>query len=224
MIKHKILLSLSCFFLVLLIVFGIVFTNVNNELNDTTVLYKEMKSQQKNKEKSVYNNNDLKQLKDQLNQLKFEYNLLSSIENEAEKTAKEYIMARYCFDGSPVDNKDKIIDSVSDIITDSFKDTLTSTLSQSAAGNGFVSEDFKHTCKIISMFSSEIKEIGPSDEKDSEKYYKPSYMVDIYAKIEVNDTYTGICDVTLKKGENAEDCWKVEYEYIVATLFKEDFD
>lgn len=218
-IKHKILLLLSCISLVLMMISGVMWTNESMRLENSQSAYKILIENKKNANKSIYNSTDIDELKEKLNNIKNEYSLLCFTDNEAVETAKKYITIRYQFDGSPKDNKNKIVNGLYDIVTDDFRERISDDLSRTAAGNGFVSDDFKHTCKILNIYVTNGYEVGPSNDYKAAEKYEPVYNKDVYAKLHINNSYTAICKLTLTKDNKENSCWKVDYEYLPAMRF-----
>lgn len=221
-IKHKALFFLSCVFLVLMVITGIMQTKTNNRLESSKARYQQLKENIKNADKTIYNSTDLTELEKELENLKIEYSLLCDNDKQAVDTAEKYILTRYQFSGTPNDNKDRILTELDDILTSDFKESLEKELSQTSAGNGFVSQDFMHTCKIENIYIANGYEVGPSNDYNAVEKYEPVYNKDVYAKIIVNGNCTAICNVTLTKDSRENKNWKIYYEYLPAAHFTEE--
>ena len=167
----------------------------------------------KEKNKHIITNVDAEivKLKEQSSNADENYKRLSSAKG-VDQIAEDYYYSRYSFNGSPEANKQRIINEVRNISTKTFRDALKLELSRSG-GNGNVSESFKHTCSVKSIFVTDIYT------KDNNNLGKKSkiYMLDIYAKLRLNDSYEAVSVLTFTLYSEK---WKVMDERIIATKFE----
>lgn len=87
----------------------------------------------------------ISELEEQLN------NIINPQADLVEKT-KKYFNVRYNFEGSQRDNKDKILNGVSDIVTETHYDDLKKELEYSGAGNMGASADNGYSCEVVDVF------------------------------------------------------------------------
>lgn len=208
--KHKFLFVVSIIPVLALVISSVSFTITKTQLETAQDEYISIK--EKNKEIITDVDSEILRLKNQRNRADADYERASSAQGVS-KTAADYYHSRYEFNGSPQDNKSRIINEIRDYTTKQFRDDLEIELAKSG-GNGHVSEDFRHSCSIKSLFVSEIyKKSNKNLGKKSE-----IYLLDVYARLWLNDSYDAVSVLTFTlKSEK----WKIADERIVATRFEE---
>ena len=166
---------------------------------------------EKNKELATDVDAEILRLKSQRDSANADYERFSSAQ-AVSKIAVDYYYSRYEFDGSPKDNKRRIISGIKSYTTKQFRDNLEGELSRTA-GNGNVSEDFKHTFFVESLFLSEpYKKTNNNFGKKVEVY-----LVDSYARLRLNNSYEAVSALTFTMKDKK---WQIADERIVATRFE----
>ncbi len=166
---------------------------------------------EKNKELVTDVDAEILGLKNQRDSANADYERLSSAQ-AVFKIAADYYYSRYEFDGSPKGNKRIVISDIKSYTTKQFRDNLEGELSRTG-GNGNVSEDFKHTCSIESLFVSE-----PYKKRNNNFGKKVEvYLVDSYARLRLNNSYEAVSVLTFTMKDKK---WQIADERIVATRFE----
>lgn len=209
--KHKVLLIISLIFVFSLAVSCICFSFTKSQLE--TVQGKYVSVKEKSNNTIVDADAEINKLKKQLEGAKENNRRLASAQ-DVNQIAEEYYFSRYSFNRSPKDNKQRIINGIRSVSTKSFRSALEIELSKSS-GNGNVSEDFKHSCSVKSLFVTDIYTKRNNNLGKNAKIY----MLNVYALLRLNDNYDAVSVLTLTlSGEK----WKISDERIVATEF-DDF-
>ena len=206
--KHKVLFIISLISIISLALSCVCFSYTKYQLDTSQDEYVSIK--EKNKHIITDVDAEIVNLKEQSSNAAENYKRISSAKG-VNQIAEDYYYSRYSFNGSPVANKQRIINEVMDISTKTFRDALELELSKSG-GNGNVSESFKHTCSVKSIFVTDIYT------KDNNNLGKNSkiYMLYVYAKLRLNNSYEAISVLTFAL--NSEK-WKIMDERIIATKF-----
>ena len=206
--KHKVLFIISLISIISLALSCVCFSYTKYQLDTSQDEYVSIK--EKNKHIITDVDAEIVKLKEQNSNAAENYKRISSAKG-VDQIAEDYYYSRYSFNGSPEANKQRIINEVRNISTMTFRDTLKLELSKSG-GNGNVSEDFKHTCSVKSIFITDVYT------KDNNNLGKNSkiYMLDVYAKLRINNSYEAISVLTFAL--NSEK-WKIMDERIIATIF-----
>jgi hypothetical protein len=209
--KHKVLLIISLIFVFSLAVSCICFSFTKSQLDTVQDEYISVKEKGSNTVMDA--DAEINKLKKQLEGAKENNRRLASAQ-DVNQIVEEYYFSRYSFNGSPKDNKQRIINGIRSISTKSFRSDLEIELSKSS-GNGNVSEDFKHSCSVKSLFVTDIYTKRNNNLGKKAKIY----MLNVYALLRLNDNYDAVSVLTLTlSGEK----WKISDERIVATEF-DDF-
>lgn len=209
--KHKVLLIISLIFVFSLAVSCICFSFTKSQLETVQDEYVSVKEKGSNTVMDA--NAEINKLKKQLEGAKENNRRLASAQ-DVNQIAEEYYFSRYSFNGSPKDNKQRIINEIRNISAKAFRCALEIELSKSS-GNGNVSEDFKHSCSVKSLFVTDIYTKRNNNLGKNAKIY----MLNVYALLRLNDNYDAVSVLTLTlSGEK----WKISDERIVATEF-DDF-
>ena len=207
--KHKVLFIVGIISVFALTISSVSFTVTKTQLETVRDEYSTIK--EKNKEIITDVDAEILRLKKQRDSANADYKRASSAQSVSKKAA-DYYNSRYEFNGSPKDNKSRIINEIRDYTTKQFRDDLAIALSKSG-GNGNVSEDFRHTCSVKSLFLSEIyiKRNNNLGKK------LDVYLFDVYARLWLNDNYEAVSVLTFTlKSEK----WEIADERIVATRFE----
>ena len=207
--KHKVLFVVSIISVFALVISSVSFTITNAQLETAYDEYISIK--EKNKEIVTDVDSEINMLKQQRDIANQDYKRIVSAQR-VYQIAADYYSIRYVFNGSPRDNKQKIINRIKEFTTKEFRDDLKIKLSKSG-GNGNVSEDFSHNCFVESLFSSDIYQ------KNNDNLGKKAKinMLDVYARIRLNDKYDAISVLTFTLIQNE---WRISDERIVATRFE----
>jgi hypothetical protein len=208
--KHKLLFILSIISVLALVVSSVNFSITKSKLEASQDEYITIK--EKNKELVTDVDAEILRLKNQRDRANAKYKRISSAQ-AVSPIAADYYYCRYEFNGSPKDNKCRIISDIKSYTTKQFQDNLETELSRTA-GNGNVSEIFRHSCLIESLFVSDIYQ------KNNDNLGKQSKinMLDVYARLRLNDKYDAISVLTFTFIQNE---WRIMDERIVAMRFEE---
>lgn len=207
--KHKILFILSIISVLALVVSSVSFSITKSHLEASQNQYITIK--EKNKELATDVDAEILRLKSQRDSAYADFERVSSAQ-AVSKIAADYYYSRYEFNGSPKDNKRRIISDIKSYTTKQFRDNLEGELSRTG-GNGNVSEDFKHTCSIESLFVSEpYKKSNDNLGKTTE-----IYLVNVYARLLLNNSYEAVSVLTFTIKDKK---WQIADERIVATRFE----
>lgn len=207
--KHKILFTVSIISVLALVVSSVSFSITKSKLEASQDEYITIK--EKNKELVTNVDAEILRLKNQRDSANANYERVSSAQ-AVSKIAADYYYSRYEFDGSPRDNKRRIISDIKSYTTKQFRDNLENELSRTG-GNGNVFEDFKHTCLVESLFVSE-----PYKKSNNNFGRKVAvYLVDSYARLRLNNSYEAVSVLTFTMKDKK---WQIADERIVATRFE----
>lgn len=157
-----------------------------------------------------------KKLKENLKKLENEYNTKTQYKDEIIEKTKYYIDRRYSYNGKTIEQSDKIVSAVKDVCDTDFVKSLRNFLNQATAGNGGVSDDFKHTYKILDMYVSKPYTADKSNDVNAEKNYKATYLCDVYLRMEYNIENTAVSHIIFQKTDKG---WIIIYENIEAVKF-----
>lgn len=206
--KHKVLFIISLISVFSLAVSCVCFSYTKYQLDSAQDEYASIK--EKNKHIITDVDAEIVKLKEQSSNAAENYKRIFSAKG-VNQIADDYYYSRYSFNGSPEANKQRILNEVRNISTKTFHDALEIELSKSG-GNGNVSENFKHTCSVKSIFITDVYT------KDNNNLGKNSkiYILDVYAKLRLNDSYEAVSVLTFAL--NSEK-WKIMDERIIATKF-----
>ena len=208
--SNKVLFVISVIMVFVMALSCIGFTIYQNQVAGLQEEYQTLKERN---DDAIDAPSEINSLYNQRDTLKEEYERLLSTKDIRGK-AESYLKNRYSFNGSQKDNKNNIISSVSKLITESHKTNLESELSKSI-GNGNVSDNFRHTCEIRSVFVSDIYEYKS---KNGVKSNSKVYMINVYARIYLNETYEAYSVITFTRDKTT---WKIANESLAATRFEE---
>lgn len=207
--KHKILFILSIISVLALVVSSVSFSITKSHLEASRNEYITIKEE--NKELVTDVNAEILRLKNQRDSANADYERISSAQ-AVSQIATDYFCSRYEFNGSSKDNKRRIISDIKDYTTNQFQESLEIELSRTG-GNGNVSEDFKHTCSVESLFASE-----PYKKTNNNFGKKVAvYLVDAYARLRLNNSYEAVSVLTFTMKDKK---WQIIDERIVATRFE----
>lgn len=207
--KHKTLFMVSIISVLALVVSSVSFSITKSKLESSRDQY--ITINEKNKELATDVDAEILRLKSQRDSAYADFERLSSAQ-AVSKIAADYYYSRYEFDGSPKDNKRIVISDIKSYTTKQFRDNLEGELSRTG-GNGNVSEDFKHTCSVESLFVSE-----PYKKTNNNFGKKVAvYLVDAYARLWLNNNYEAVSVLTFTMKDKK---WQIADERIVATRFE----
>jgi hypothetical protein len=208
--KHKLLFIVSIISVLALVVSSVSFSITKSKLEASQDEYITIK--EKNKELVTDVDAEILRLKNQRDSANDKYERVSTAQ-AVSQIAADYYYCRYEFNGSPKDNKRRIISDIKSCATKQFRDNLEGELSRTG-GNGNVSENFKHTCSVESLFVSEpYKKSNDNLGKTTE-----IYLVNVYARLLLNNSYEAVSVLTFTMNDKK---WKIADERIVATRFDE---